>query len=122
METFANLADGFAIALTWNNLWLALLGCFLGTIMGALPAAYSHPLVSIAMWLFTHCDDVHLRHELLARDFDCDHTEWNSAWISSVSGPPVLSDVAGDRPSLKHSADTSSRFFVWSSCVGLILE
>ena len=28
MEIFANLADGFAIALTWNNLWLALLGCF----------------------------------------------------------------------------------------------
>ncbi|MBP0482459.1 tripartite tricarboxylate transporter permease [Sagittula salina] len=37
METFANLADGFAIALTWQNLALALLGCFLGTIMGALP-------------------------------------------------------------------------------------
>ncbi|MCB1430284.1 MAG: tripartite tricarboxylate transporter permease, partial [Nitratireductor sp.] len=27
----------FAIALTWQNLGLALLGCFLGTIMGALP-------------------------------------------------------------------------------------
>ncbi|KJZ17984.1 tripartite tricarboxylate transporter permease [Loktanella sp. S4079] len=37
METFASLADGFAIALTWQNLLLALLGCFLGTIMGALP-------------------------------------------------------------------------------------
>ncbi|WP_425072427.1 tripartite tricarboxylate transporter permease [Sagittula sp. S175] len=37
MDTFANLADGFAIALTWQNLLLALLGCFLGTIMGALP-------------------------------------------------------------------------------------
>ncbi|MDG1376190.1 MAG: tripartite tricarboxylate transporter permease [Yoonia sp.] len=37
METFSNLADGFAIALTWQNIGLALLGCFLGTIMGALP-------------------------------------------------------------------------------------
>ncbi len=37
METFASLADGFAIALTWQNILLALLGCFLGTIMGALP-------------------------------------------------------------------------------------
>ncbi len=37
METFSNLADGFAIALTWQNILLALLGCFLGTIMGALP-------------------------------------------------------------------------------------
>jgi len=37
METLANLADGFAIALTWQNLLLALMGCFLGTLMGALP-------------------------------------------------------------------------------------
>ncbi|WP_296423079.1 tripartite tricarboxylate transporter permease [Yoonia sp.] len=37
METLSNLADGFAIALTWQNLLLALLGCFLGTVMGALP-------------------------------------------------------------------------------------
>jgi putative tricarboxylic transport membrane protein len=37
METFSNLADGFVIAITWQNLLLAFLGCFLGTIMGALP-------------------------------------------------------------------------------------
>ena len=37
MDTFSNLADGFAIALTWQNLLLAFLGCFLGTVMGALP-------------------------------------------------------------------------------------
>ena len=37
METLASLGDGFAIALTWQNLMLALLGCFLGTVMGALP-------------------------------------------------------------------------------------
>ena len=37
MDTLASLGDGFAIALTWQNLLLALLGCFLGTIMGALP-------------------------------------------------------------------------------------
>ncbi|QFT81999.1 Tripartite tricarboxylate transporter TctA family protein [Roseovarius sp. THAF27] len=37
METLSNLADGFAIALTWQNLLLALIGCFLGTLMGALP-------------------------------------------------------------------------------------
>lgn len=32
-----HLVDGFAVALTWQNLGLALLGCFLGTIIGALP-------------------------------------------------------------------------------------
>jgi len=37
MEILASLADGFAIALTYENLFLALLGCFLGTLMGALP-------------------------------------------------------------------------------------
>ncbi len=37
MEVLASLGDGFWIALTWQNLLLALIGCFLGTIMGALP-------------------------------------------------------------------------------------
>ncbi|GGG83499.1 tripartite tricarboxylate transporter TctA [Salipiger pallidus] len=37
MDTLASLADGFAVALTWQNLSLALMGCLLGTIMGALP-------------------------------------------------------------------------------------
>ncbi|MCT8970533.1 tripartite tricarboxylate transporter permease [Microbaculum marinisediminis] len=37
MDTLALLADGFGIALTWQNLALALIGCFLGSVMGALP-------------------------------------------------------------------------------------
>jgi len=37
MDTLANLAHGFEIAITFQNLLLALLGCFLGTIIGALP-------------------------------------------------------------------------------------
>ncbi len=37
MDSFSNLIDGFAVALTFQNLLLALLGCFLGTLMGALP-------------------------------------------------------------------------------------
>ncbi len=37
MELMSQLGDGFAVALTWQNLGLALMGCFLGTIMGALP-------------------------------------------------------------------------------------
>ncbi len=37
MDVFASLSDGFLIALSWENLMFALLGCFLGTIMGALP-------------------------------------------------------------------------------------
>jgi putative tricarboxylic transport membrane protein len=37
MDTLSHLADGFAVALTWQNLGLALIGCILGTIIGALP-------------------------------------------------------------------------------------
>ncbi|GHF61152.1 tripartite tricarboxylate transporter permease [Seohaeicola zhoushanensis] len=37
METLASLGDGFVVAFTLQNLGLALIGCFLGTIMGALP-------------------------------------------------------------------------------------
>jgi putative tricarboxylic transport membrane protein len=37
MDALSSLADGFAIAFTWQNLALALLGCFLGTLIGALP-------------------------------------------------------------------------------------
>ena len=37
METLSLLADGFSVALTPANLFLAVIGCFLGTIIGALP-------------------------------------------------------------------------------------
>ncbi len=37
MEALSSLADGFAVALTVQNLGLALLGCVLGTLIGALP-------------------------------------------------------------------------------------
>lgn len=37
MDALSSLASGFEIAFTFQNLFLALLGCFLGTIIGALP-------------------------------------------------------------------------------------
>lgn len=37
MESLSSLADGFSVALTFQNILLALIGCFLGTIIGALP-------------------------------------------------------------------------------------
>ncbi|HEX9858907.1 MAG TPA: tripartite tricarboxylate transporter permease, partial [Paracoccaceae bacterium] len=37
METWANLMMGFGVALTPFTLFLAVVGCFLGTIIGALP-------------------------------------------------------------------------------------
>jgi len=37
VDAISSLLDGFAVALTVQNVGLALLGCFLGTIIGALP-------------------------------------------------------------------------------------
>lgn len=37
MDALASLGDGFLVAMTMQNLLLALGGCFLGTVMGALP-------------------------------------------------------------------------------------
>lgn len=37
MDSLNSLMEGFAVALTFQNLGLALIGCFLGTVMGALP-------------------------------------------------------------------------------------
>jgi hypothetical protein len=37
MGTLSSPAHGFAVALTFQNLMPALIGCFLGTIIGALP-------------------------------------------------------------------------------------
>ncbi|WP_372659490.1 tripartite tricarboxylate transporter permease, partial [Hydrogenophaga sp.] len=37
MDSLNALLNGFAIALTWQNILLALIGCFLGTMIGALP-------------------------------------------------------------------------------------
>ena len=37
MDSFANLMHGFDVAITFQNIGLALIGCFLGTIIGALP-------------------------------------------------------------------------------------
>jgi putative tricarboxylic transport membrane protein len=43
------LWDGFAVALTWQNLLVGLIGCFLGTVIGALPAI--GPINGIALLL-----------------------------------------------------------------------
>ncbi len=37
MDIFSSLAQGFDVALTWQNIGLAFLGCLLGTIIGAMP-------------------------------------------------------------------------------------
>ena len=49
MELFHNLALGFGVAFTAQNLLYAFIGCFLGTVIGVLPGI--GPLATIAMLL-----------------------------------------------------------------------
>ncbi|MGZ5119192.1 MAG: tripartite tricarboxylate transporter permease [Burkholderiales bacterium] len=49
MDLFNNLALGFSVALTLQNLWFCFVGCFLGTLIGVLPGI--GPLATIAMLL-----------------------------------------------------------------------
>src|SRR5215210_3411170 len=49
MELFNNLALGFGVAFTLQNLWFCFIGCFLGTLIGVLPGI--GPLATIAMLL-----------------------------------------------------------------------
>jgi putative tricarboxylic transport membrane protein len=49
MELLSNLALGFSVALTWQNLLYCFLGCFLGTVIGVLPGI--GPVATIAMLL-----------------------------------------------------------------------
>src|SRR5882757_4683428 len=49
MELFHNLAVGFAVALSFQNLFYCLMGCLLGTLIGVLPGI--GPVATIAMLL-----------------------------------------------------------------------
>ena len=49
MDVFANLATGFAAAGTLQNLWFALIGCVLGTLIGVLPGIGPIPTIAILL-------------------------------------------------------------------------
>jgi putative tricarboxylic transport membrane protein len=49
METFANLAFGLGVALSWQNIFYCFIGCFLGTLVGVLPGI--GPVATVAMLL-----------------------------------------------------------------------
>src|SRR5215813_993002 len=49
MDVFANLATGFGAAGTLQNLWFALIGCTLGTLIGVLPGIGPIPTIAILL-------------------------------------------------------------------------
>ena len=49
MDLIANLAHGFGVALTFNNLLFCLIGCIIGTAIGVLPGI--GPVATISLLL-----------------------------------------------------------------------
>ena len=49
MDVFTNLATGFGAAGTLQNLWFALVGCVLGTLIGVLPGIGPIPTIAILL-------------------------------------------------------------------------
>ncbi|MCY3878663.1 MAG: tripartite tricarboxylate transporter permease [Rhodobacteraceae bacterium] len=98
MELFNNLAQGFAVALTLSNLFLAVGGCFLGTIIGSLPGLGPSNGVAILI--------------PLAFTLGLDATEalvlMTSVYYGAMYGgriSSILLNIPGDEPALMTTLD-----------------
>ncbi len=98
MDLFANLAQGFAVALTPSTLFLAVAGCFLGTIIGSLPGLGPSNGVAILI--------------PLAFSFGLDATEalvlMTSVYYGAMYGgriSSILLNIPGDEPALMTTLD-----------------
>ena len=98
METLANLSQGFAVALTATTLMLAVAGCILGTIIGALPGLGPSNGVAILI--------------PLAFSLGLDATEalvlMTSVYYGAMYGgriSSILLNIPGDEPALMTTLD-----------------
>ena len=98
MDILANLGQGFAVALTWSTLLLAVCGCFLGTIIGALPGLGPSNGVAILI--------------PLAFSLGLDATEalvlMTSVYYGAMYGgriSSILLNIPGDEPALMTTLD-----------------
>ncbi|MGP1395207.1 MAG: tripartite tricarboxylate transporter permease [Inquilinaceae bacterium] len=98
METVANLAMGFGVALSPTTLMLAVLGCFLGTIIGALPGLGPANGVAILIPLtFT-----------LGLDATAALVLMTSVYYGAMYGgriSSILLNIPGDEPALMTTLD-----------------
>ncbi|MDI9335617.1 MAG: tripartite tricarboxylate transporter permease, partial [Gammaproteobacteria bacterium] len=46
---FDNIALGFSVALTWQNIFYAFVGCILGTLIGVLPGIGPVPTIALLL-------------------------------------------------------------------------
>ena len=98
METLSLLADGFAVALTPTTLFLAVAGCIIGTMVGALPGLGPSNGVAILI--------------PLAFSFGLDATEalilMTSVYYGAMYGgriSSILLNIPGDEPALMTTLD-----------------
>ncbi|MCY4259607.1 MAG: tripartite tricarboxylate transporter permease [Rhodobacteraceae bacterium] len=98
MELLANLSQGFAVALTWSTLILAISGCFAGTIIGSLPGLGPSNGVAILI--------------PLAFSLSLDATEalvlMTSVYYGAMYGgriSSILLNIPGDEPALMTTLD-----------------
>ena len=98
MELYSNLSQGFAVALTWSTLLLAVAGCFLGTIIGSLPGLGPSNGVAILI--------------PLAFSLGLDATEalvlMTSVYYGAMYGgriSSILLNIPGDEPALMTTLD-----------------
>ena len=98
METLSLLADGFAVALTPTTLFLAIAGCIIGTMVGALPGLGPSNGVAILI--------------PLAFSFGLDATEalilMTSVYYGAMYGgriSSILLNIPGDEPALMTTVD-----------------
>ncbi len=98
MDLFSNLALGFSIALTPYTLFLAVIGCFLGTIIGALPGLGPSNGVAILIPL------------TFALGFDATQSLvlMTSVYYGAMYGgriSSILLNIPGDEPALMTTLD-----------------
>lgn len=98
MELLANLSQGFAVALTFTNIFLAVSGCFLGTVIGSLPGLGPSNGVAILI--------------PLAFTLGLDATEalvlMTSVYYGAMYGgriSSILLNIPGDEPALMTTLD-----------------
>ncbi len=98
METLANLALGFSVALSPYTLMLAVIGCFLGTIIGALPGLGPSNGVAILIPLvFTLGLDATAALVLLTSVY------YGAMYGGRISS--ILLNIPGDEPALMTTLD-----------------
>ncbi|HSG56530.1 MAG TPA: tripartite tricarboxylate transporter permease [Paracoccaceae bacterium] len=98
METLANLAMGFGIALSPFTLMLAVIGCFLGTIIGALPGLGPSNGVAILIPLtFTFGLDATSALVLMTSVY------YGAMYGGRISS--ILLNIPGDEPALMTTLD-----------------